>query len=439
MSKSRLFNDTPYLPFAAHDTQQDTSLEIPDGDIRTLRELTHTYAEIAYLPEQKDRMNRWKAINDLKGGRPVLWANEVCWHEMNVEDELTMRCQSELGLRLENMMRKTIYQWRHFAGDMVVEPVIDAPYIIQNTGFGIEAVADIAETNSESTIASRHFHNQIHCMEDLEKIKTAVIQVDHKRTKEFLECYQMIFDGILPVRTKGCSGFWYAPWDDIVLWMGAQDVLTMLYDDPDLMHALIERLTNAYDAALNQFAELGLLASNNCNVRIGSGGYGYTGELSEDKGLFTPTEQMWGSATPQIFGSVSPAMHREFGVNYEMKWLKRFGLNYYGCCEPLHNRTNILEDIPNLRKISVSPWADVSVAAEHMRGKYAVSLKPSSAYLAYDSFPESLVREELETKFKALQGCCTEVIIKDISTVRNEPERLWRWMEIAMETAAKYE
>ena len=132
MSKSRLFNDTPYLPFAAHDTQQDTSLEIPDGDIRTLRELTHTYAEIAYLPEQKDRMNRWKAINDLKGGRPVLWANEVCWHEMNVEDELTMRCQSELGLRLENMMRKTIYQWRHFAGDMVAEPVIDAPYIIQN-------------------------------------------------------------------------------------------------------------------------------------------------------------------------------------------------------------------------------------------------------------------------------------------------------------------
>lgn len=439
MTKAKLFNDTPYLPFAAHDTQRDTSLDVQDGDIVILRELAHAYAEIAALPQQQERIKRWKAVNDLKGGRPVLWANEVCWHEMNVDDELTMRCQSQLGQRLESKMRRELYQWRHFPGDMVMEGWMDAPYIIENTGFGIEAQADIAETDSENTIASRHFHNQIHCMEDLEKIQPPRITLDRKRTKDFLECYQMIFDGILPVRLKGCSGFWYAPWDDIVLWMGAQDVLVMLYDEPELMHSLIGRLTDAYGQALDQYLELGLTASNNCNVRVGSGGYGYTDDLPMDKGGAMATEQMWGSATPQIFGSVSPAMHKEFGIDYEMKWLKRFGLNYYGCCEPLHDRMDILSEIPNLRKISISPWANVEMAAQRMRDKYVISLKPSSAYLAYDSFPEDLVRKELKTKLQALRGCCAEVIIKDISTVRWEPQRLWRWMDIAMEAAREME
>ena len=61
---------------------------------------------------------------------------------------------------------------------------------------------------------------------------------------------------------------------------------------------------------------------------------------------------IWGSATPQIFGSVSPQMHEEFGITYEIEWLKRFGMTYYGCCEPLHNKIPVLRKIPNLRKLT---------------------------------------------------------------------------------------
>ena len=31
-----------------------------------------------------------------------------------------------------------------------------------------------------------------------------------------------------------------------------------------------------------------------------------------------------------------------------------------------------------------------------------------------------------------------EVILKDISTVRNEPRRLWKWAEMAMDVVEKY-
>jgi hypothetical protein len=27
-------------------------------------------------------------------------------------------------------------------------------------------------------------------------------------------------------------------------------------------------------------------------------------------------------------------MHEEFALQYEKRWLERFGLTYYGCCEP---------------------------------------------------------------------------------------------------------
>ena len=67
-----------------------------------------------------------------------------------------------------------------------------------------------------------------------------------------------------------------------------------------------------------------------------------------------PVDQ-WGHATTQIFSEVSPAMHEEFAIRYESRWLANFGHNYDGCCEPLHKRIKIIKRLPNLRRVSVSP------------------------------------------------------------------------------------
>ena len=302
----------------------------------------------------------------------------------------------------------------------------------------MQVQADVRETEKDREIASRQFHNQFASDADIEKIRDPLIEVDRARSRDFLQFYARVFEGILPVEQRGCTGFWFAPWDDIVFWMGAGDVLLNLADRPDFMHALIARLCKAYHAGLRQFEELGLLARNDTNVRIGSGGYGYTKDLpAAVKGpgetARAPLE-LWGSATAQIFGSVSPDMHREFGLQYEKGWLERFGLAYYGCCEPLHNKIAILESLPTLRKISISPWADVAAAAELMRGRYVMSLKPTPAPLAVSAFHPEVVRKELMEKLAAARGCNVEIILKDISTVNHEPARLWEWARIARET-----
>lgn len=444
---SSLFIDTPYLVFQNHDTQNDAPLEAGAAEIAVLRELAQEYAEAASHPVNSERRASWRRLNDLEPARPLVWMNEICWNEMDVDGELTLRTRGEVCRRIETALRRTLYQWRHMPGDMVADAAFPAPFILRNSGFGVQVQADVRETEKDREIASRRFHNQFASDDDIVKIRDPVIEVDRDRTRDFLQFYTRVFEGILPVATRGCTGFWFAPWDDIVFWTGAENVLLGLADRPAFMHALIDRLCRAYHSGLKQFEALGLLAPNGTNVRIGSGGYGYTKNLAADANPVGPAanqgaaaavpvkaSQLWGSATAQIFGSVSPAMHREFGLAYEKSWLARFGLGYYGCCEPLHNKISILEDIPNLRKISISPWADVAAAAELMRGRYVMSLKPSPAPLAGAVFHEDVIRRELTDKLTAARGCSVEIILKDISTVNHQPSRLWEWARIARET-----
>ncbi len=435
----RQFIDTPHLIFQVHDTQADGPLDIPDRDLRVLRELAQRYAAVAELPVQEQRRGLWRGLNDLEPVRPLIWVNEVCWNEMDHDGSLQLRCANEVGQRIEMELRRTIYQWEHFAGDMIVEPVFYSPLILKNTGFGISPLVDVAVIDPTSEVASRRYHNQIHGEEDLEKIRTPRIGCDERRTAEFHAAYRRVFEGILPVRTRGSPGFWFAPWDDIVFWMGAQEVLLGLATKPELMHRVIRRLMDAYLEGLAQFEKLNLIALNTCNVRIGSGAYGHTARLPQadfDPNHVRPVD-IWGSATPQLFGCVSPQMHKEFGIDYELEWLKKFGLTYYGCCEPLHDRIAELRAIPNLRKISLSPWADVRTAARQIGRDYVISLKPNPAVLAAPSWNPGRFREELEARLEAARGCNVEIVLNSISTVRREPQRLWQWMQVAMEVAAR--
>jgi hypothetical protein len=323
------------------------------------------------------------------------------------------------------------------AGDMVVDPAVYSPLAVHNTGIGVEIEEDIVKTDADNIIVSHRYHNQIRDEDDVGRIQLPQVTHDAQKTEENYKAYCEIFDGVLSVEKRGTPGFWFAPWDDLVMLTGAQDSLLNLAMRPEFVHKAIDRLVTAYLGALDQYEALGLLTLNNNNVRIGSGAYGYTDELPQND--FDPdhirTKDIWGSATAQIFSGVSPQMHDEFALAYEIRWLERFGLTYYGCCEPLDNKIEILERIPNLRKISMSPWNKMEEAAERISDRYVFSLKPSPAIFAEAKWHPDLARKELETNIRIAKdhGCHVEVIMKDISTVHHEPHRLWEWAQIASE------
>jgi hypothetical protein len=425
----------------------DDQREYPDPrftseDRQVLRELGKEVAEIGSLPVQEKKKQLWSRLNRLKPTRPLVWLNDICWHELDLDGELHLRTSTPFCQQIESGLRQTIYWWRHMRGDLVVDPVIFCPLAVEHSGIGIQVDEDIAETDEANDVVSHHYHATIRDPEDIEKISFP--NIGHNRTKSelYLQAYQDIFDGVLPVHQRGTPGFAFAPWDDIVRLTEVQEALMNLAVKPDFIHRLVDRLVRVCLETLDQYVSLGLLALNSCNVRIGSGAYGYTDELPQPDfdGKHVRAADIWGSATAQIFSEVSPAMHEEFALNYERRWLERFGLTYYGCCEPLHHKIDMLRTIPNLRKISISPWNDAERAAEQIGGDYVFSYKPSPAVLARDTWNPELARTELQDVLRVTRkyGCNVEIIMKDISTVRYQPERLWEWVEIAGEVVSRF-
>ncbi|MCP4453824.1 MAG: hypothetical protein GY809_20375, partial [Planctomycetes bacterium] len=153
-----------------------------------------------------------------------------------------------------------------------------------------------------------------------------------------------------------------------------------------------------------------------------------------EQGMGLSPKQMWGCSNAQIFSEVSPSMHWAFALEHDMRWLERWGLNYYGCCEPLHQKVDILKKIPRLRKISLSPWCDFATMLEAFGDSVVYSVKPSPAILAEETWQPERARQAIRHILDLAQGRAPiEFIMKDISTVRYQPKRLWDWSKVVME------
>jgi hypothetical protein len=133
-------------------------------------------------------------------------------------------------------------------------------------------------------------------------------------------------------------------------------------------------------------------------------------------------------------------MYDEFEIRYTKRICERFGLVYYGCCDPFDKKVDVVRKLPNVRKISMSPWVDVREGAEAIDGRFVFSFKPNPAFLATDDrWDRKSAEAELRRMLEATCGEHVEIILKDISTVRFEPQRLWQWADMAMELAREHE
>jgi len=410
-------------------------------ETEVLRRLGEQIATIASLPVHKEKELLWQKMNDLNSQRPMVWINEIPWHEMNVDDELTLLCQHPWARNLEEQLRRTIYQWKHMPGDMVVNNYIECPLVIHSTDFGILEDVDISRTNEANDIYSRHFKIQINSPEDIEKIKMPKITYLKDATELQYKTMCHIFAGIIEVKQVGQTHIWYTPWDYLIRWWGVQEALMDLVMRPEMVHDGVERMVQAWMTELDQFEQQNLLSLDCNNTRIGSGGYGYTSELPNkpyDPQKIIP-KNMWGCSNAQIFSSVSSNMHWEFALEHDMKWLERFGLTYYGCCEPLDYKIDILRRVKNLRKISVSPWCKSEKIVDAIGSDYVMSRKPSPAIFVAGSWSEKKAETELREFLELTdRSCHVELIMKDISTVNFTPQNLWAWEKVAMRVAQEF-
>ena len=406
-------------------------MTVTRADRNVLRTLAHEVAGIADLPVQQETRTLWRALNSLQPVRPMARIDELPWHEMDVDGELTLQTQDETDRRFERSLRQTLYAWRHMPLDMVVEPVIEIPKVIRTSGFGIDIRETTLVTDPHNEIVSHGYIDQLEDATAAERIRAPVVDFDAEATAELEAKAHEVFDGILEVRMQGWLPS-FELWDDIVNWRGAQTVLFDLADRPEHMHEIASRYTDARLEMLDQLEEKGLLGRDQALIHCSGA---WTDELPAPG--YDPdrprVRDLWTFGMAQILGSVSPQMFGEFEVPYASRWYARFGLAYYGCCDPLHERVHLVRRIPNVRKISMSPWADVEVGAEAIGSDYVVSYKPDPALVARESWRPEAIEDDLRHVVEICRrtGSPLEITLKDISTAAYKPQRLWEWADIA--------
>jgi hypothetical protein len=417
---------------------EEIRLSQKDEDI--LRRLAGEVAAIAALPVHKEKARLWQKLNDRQSERPMVWINEICWHEMNVGGELTLQTHHPWAQSQERELRRLLYQWRHMPGDMIVNDYLSCPLAIHSTDFAIIEEVDIVRTDVDSDVVSRHFHKQIYDFADLEKIRMPVLTHDQRATEYSSAAMCELYGDIMPVKKVGQTHIWFTPWDYLIRWWGIEAAMLDMYERPDLVHAAVERMVDAWMVELDQFVAQNLLSLDCDNTRIGSGGYGYTSNLpgADYDPQHVKPHNMWGCSNAQIFSEVSPKFHLEFAIEHDIRWLSRWGLNYYGCCEPLCSKAELLKRIPNLRKVSVTPWCRTERAVQTIGPDWVMSRKPNPAVFAEDHWNPDRARREIRDFLDQAKGCHVELIMKDISTVRRQPQRLWEWARIAVEEAEAF-
>jgi hypothetical protein len=230
--------------------------------------------------------------------------------------------------------------------------------------------------------------------------------------------------------------------EELAYLRGIQEFMMDFYDHPDLIHQIMAFLGNAKMHELDFYENEGLLTLNNeAHDHIAQGGIGITDELPADG--FTGkarVQDLWGTEASQEFSHVGPDQFREFAMHYQAPILKRFGLISYGCCEPLHNKFEIvLQSIPNLRRVSVSPWCDRRIAAEQLTDKYLYAYKPNPALICGLEAYYDAAEKELRETIDLAKHCHLEVIMKDTHTFHKDPRRITQWTHIAKRLAHQLE
>ena len=402
-------------------------------DRQILRTLAAEYVHISQQERVIDNRKLHRAVNNLKQIRPVVLIEELPWNEMNINDELTLQCMDPVLRDAEWHFRTTIYRAKHFPADMIVSPYVSVHKVIHSTGIGLSVSEHTLATNENNNICAHEYQDQLSTEADLEKIQYPVISYDREAT---LKKYQRLGDcigDILPIRLKGAEHAWSHTWDQIAQFRGVTNLLMDLAMRPEFMHATTRKIHDVNWSAMQQYEALGLFdhdpASLHCTPIL-------TDDLPKpDLDGTVKLKNVWGRAVAQIFASVSKEMHREFDIEYIKPAMQQCGLVYYGCCEPLDKKMDIVEMIPNLRKVSITPWADVNVAAEAIGKKYVLSAKPNPAAVAVRQLDPANLRKELATILDACDrnGCACDIVLKDISTCGGRPQNIFEWEQIAME------
>ncbi len=400
---------------------------ISEKEKSILREVAKYQLEVANSPKNQERVVLWKRHNALKGEQPLIhieidhFAGEVI--------EPKLECTHPVARRLEHQLYHRCFNLTELDDDKVVP---DYFAILWDWWFKPFQL-DIQKVSASGGGVGHQFQ---HLIEDLGEayptLKPSTFGIHTESTKAYFDAAQDVFGDILPVRMT-MKSLWCVLTQDLVHIMGMENFLISLYEYPDELIGMLDRLSNDYIRYYHWLEENGYLIPTTSYEELNQGSLSFTDEL-HSRGPVT-VSQVWGYMDSQESVGISPDMFGEMIFPYYKKVGDLFGLLSYGCCEPVDPVWQYLSQYKNLRKISISPWANEEIMGEQLACSSIIyQRKPSPNFLGVGpGFDEEGWRQHIVKTLTCAKNCKLEFTCRDVYTIRGDLAMVKRAVEIIRE------
>ena len=403
-------------------------LKTTNNDLIILRELAKLYIDICNNPDQQRRRRLWRELNGLQSTSPAIYIRAYAWNEM---PQSKCQCRDPLLLEYEEFFRKAIFL-DTVKDDSIFEPwvTVQAEHMLPPQGiWGLPVVWHGKEGGGAGKLES-----PLSELADIDKLVEPNHQIDEAATAKKLELIQEAIGDIVPVIVDRAPiwRMWHGEIStDLGQLRGLEQILWDMVDQPQWLHQLLAFMRDGILKTHAQAEKAGdwRLCDHQNQAMT------YSSDLPDPSLSKNPAvrKQLWYYCASQEFTLVGPEMWNEFMLQYQLPIMQQFGLAAYGCCENLTQKISLLRQIPNLRRIAVSPFADVQKCAEQIGRDYVMSYRPSPAEMVSRDFDEQKIRDMLRRDFSILRGCYFDITLKDVETVQSDPNRIAKWVKIVRE------
>jgi hypothetical protein len=400
-----------------------------------LRELARKQAEYAALPIMAERQARWYRHNDLLGDGPM-----IQFETWTFEGDLlpAPRCRSKAAAEIELQIQRTILNHERIDDDRVVGPTFDIEWKRSFKLFGLEKETVHAEDSMGRSLGYRHKHPIVDLAGDLPVLGPTVAGIDRAETLAWKSFVEEQIGDLLPVRLANGSPA-ICLTQDLVHFMGMEAMFLSMMDCPEAFRAAMDRMSADHLAWLLEQERDGLWFLNNGHDWLCQGSSAFTRDLprpGREEGAPVAVADLWGFMDSQETLAISPAMFAELVFPYYRRVAERFGLLSYGCCEPVHAIwKDCLSTLPNLRKVSVSPWCDQAFMGEALRGSRTIfHRKPSPMEIGREGpLDEEALAASFRETLECARGCALEFSFRDIYTLGGQSEKARQAVRILRE------
>ncbi len=407
-------------------------------DLERIRELAKETREFALSPEMERRRNLWTDHNSLYFTRPPIYIRSIPLHEFPQARDL--RCQNPGFRNLEHKLLNVRYRMQ-LCDDTIIEPFLTVRAAVDFDPNGVYGVPAKLGEKLPGIVAAAYKPTIVE-EKDVEKLHVRPYMVDEKETARRVAWHQEALDGILDVvvdRQAPLCCMWQNDISTLLAKIrGLEEIMWDAYDRPEWLAGLVAWMRDRILEHMDQTeAKGGFRLCNHQNQAMP-----YCRELEVPCASDKPvsTKQLWGYMAAQEFTTFGPDMFDEFMFSYQQPILERYGLVAYGCCEDLTQKIPIIKRLKNLRRIAVSPFADVGKCAEQIGGDYVLSWRPNPSSACSRGVDEDFVRDEVRRVMDIFDAnhCVWDVTLKDLETTGGDATAIVRWTAIVRDELEKH-